>query len=513
MPMSSKGLNRPGWYPIVTALGVLLAGCSVGPNFVRPAPATPAKWSAQAVAPTTATMAALTPPGPAPATTMDSWWLGFGDALLNSLIERSRKANLDLRAAVLRIEEARAQRNITAAAYWPSLDANASFSRQRLSETTPTGSLFSSVSSIKLPNGGTISVPNPYSQWQLAGGISWEIDFFGRIRRSLEAANAAVEATVEDQHAVQVSLEGDVSQAYLLLRGAQAHLAVAHENLATIEELLDLSQAQRAAGLNTELDVSAAKAEAALTRAGLPLYELQITEDINQLSQLLGREPEALRAELETAAPLPPAPPALPLGVPADLARRRPDIREAEANLHVATAQIGVGVADLFPRLTLSANGGYQAQTSSELLKWASRFGSIGPSLDVPVFDLGRWRTVKLYRVRAQEAALAYQHTVLNALHEVENALASLAADQARQLALQAAVAQQRDVLQLSRQRYEKGLTSFVDVLSAERNLQQDELSLIDSSTAAATDLVNLSRALGGGWQSAAGPAATPEPL
>jgi multidrug efflux system outer membrane protein len=228
---------------------------------------------------------------------------------------------------------------------------------------------------------------------------------------------------------------------------------------------------------------------------------LQITQSINQLSQLLGHEPEALRPELERAAPVPSVPTDVSIGLPSELARRRPDIREAEANLHAATAQIGVAIADLFPRLTLGANGGVQSDTTGKLFSWASRFGSLGPTLDLPIFDRGRWKTVRLYDVRAQEAALAYQHTVLGALHEVENALAAYGADQQRRALLDAAVAENRDALTLSRQRYESGLITFIDVLDVERTLQQNELSLADSVTAVTTDLVRLYHALGGGWQ------------
>ena len=429
------------------------------------------------------------------------WWNGFDDPMLRSLIERAASSNLDLRTAILRIEEARAQRAISASAYWPTLSVDGSYSRQRFSETTPTGSLFNSVGSKGFPGGAGISLPNPYNQYQLSAGASWEIDLFGRVRRSVEAADANLQVSVEDQRAISVSVLADVAQSYLELRGAQAHLRIAKDNLATIEELLELTRQRRAAGLTTHIDVSNASAQASSTRAEVPPFELQITQNINQLSRLLAREPEALRGELGSPAPVPSVPPEVPIGLPAELARRRPDIREAEANLHAATAQIGVAVADLFPRLTLAANGGFQSETTGNLLQWASRFGSIGPTLDLPIFDRGRWTAVRLYDVRAKEAALAYQRTVLNALHEVENALAAFSADQMRRGWLEATVAENRDALALSRQRYENGLSNFLDVLDVERTLQQNQLSLADSVTAVATDLVGLYRALGGGWQ------------
>jgi multidrug efflux system outer membrane protein len=479
----------------------LLAACGVGPNFTRPTAQVPAHWPQ----PPSETGAAP-PAGPSivdeQAAELREWWSDFNDPTLDSLVSRALNANLDLRAAVLRIEESRVQRDITAAGRWPTLSASASYSRQRLSENTPTGSLFSSVGNVKLPGGAGISIPNPYSQYQLSADASWEIDLFGRLRRSVEAADANVQVSVEDQRAVRVSLVSDVAESYLALRGAQARLQVAKDDLAIIDELLDLTCQRHAAGLTTDLDVSNAMAQASATRADLPSYELQITQSINQLSQLLAREPEALRAELGSAVPLSAVPPTIPIGVPADLARRRPDIREAEASLHAATAQIGVAVANLYPRLTLSANGGFQSETAGKLLEWASRFGSLGPTLELPIFDRGRWRTVHLNDVRSQEAAIVYQRTVLNALHEVDNALSAYGADQQRRAWLDATVAQNHDALALARQRYEGGISTFIDVLDAERTLQQNELSRTASVTAVATDLVRVHRALGGGWQS-----------
>ena len=480
-------------------MAALLAACTVGPNFVRPTPQAPDHWSAQATAPSD-------DPAPHSGVTEQSadlrtWWSAFDDPELDSLIERAMISNLDLRAAVLRIDEGRAQRAISAAAYWPILSVDASYERQRFSVTTPTGALFNAVGSAHAPGGANASVPNPYNQFQLSAGASWEIDLFGRVRRSVEAADATLQVSVEDHRAVMVSVLADVSQSYMELRAAQARLAIAKESLATIDELLDLTRQRRAAGLTTQIDVINAIAQDTATRAELPAFNLEITQSINQLSQLLAREPQALRAELDGAAPVPEARSDVSIGLPADLARRRPDIREAEANLHAATAQIGVAVANLFPRLTLAANGGFQSETAGNLLEWASRFVSFGPTLDLPIFDQGRWKTVRLYDVRAQEAALAYQRTVLNALHEVENALAAYGADQQRRAWLDATVAQNRDALTLSRQRYESGLATFIEVLDAERTLQQNELALADSISAVSTDLVRVYRTLGGGWQ------------
>ena len=477
---------------LLTASLLIPIGCSVGPNFTRPDPHVPPKWSP----PSTASHSINTEP-PAVA----AWWATFQEPMLSELIERSTASNLDLRAAVLRITEARAQRDVAAAAFLPSAAANAGYIRQRLSETTPTGAIFTNFGSARIPGAPPISFPNPYNQYQLGGSASWEIDLFGRIRRSVEAANADLQSSVEDQHAVLVSLCADVARNYIELRGAQLRKDVTAQSLATQEELYELTRQRQAVGLTTDLDVANAGAQLDSTRALVPQLNREVTLDINQLSLLMGAPPDALRSELEAARPVPPVPPALPIGLPADLARRRPDIREAEARLHAATARIGVAVGELFPRLTLSASGGVQSQSAADLLKWASRFGSIGPTLEVPIFDGSRWATVRLQNVQAQEAALDYQRTVLAALHEVENALASYQADQDRYVALAAAVKQSQDALSLARDRYSSGVANFIDVLDAERSLQDNQLALATDTTAVSTDLVAIYRALGGGWE------------
>ena len=486
---------------LAVALAIALSGCAVGPDFIRPTAATPAHWSGFQAAPPTAGHPRESSTTEANAD-LRRWWADFHDPLLSSLIERSMESNLELRAAVLRMDEARAQRGVAAASFWPSLSGNASYVRSRISETTATGSLLSSIGT----NTAEAGLPNPSNQYQLGSAVSWELDLFGRVRRSVEVADAAIEESAEDRHAVLVSLEGDVAQSYIELRGAQLRKATAEKSIATTCELLELAQQRRAAGLTSEVDVVEAAAQLSATRALWPVFDLAITQAVNQLSRLLGREPEGLRAELDAVVPLPPIPSSVPVGLPADLARRRPDIRKAEASLHAATAGIGVAVAGLYPRITLTGSAGFQSETLGELTRWASRFASLGPALELPMFDLGRWRTVKVEDVRAKQAALAYATTVLYALHEVENARAAYGADQDRRAWLDSAVAENRDAWLLAKQRYDAGVTSFIEVLDAERTMQQNQVSLAESRTAVGVDLVRLYRTLGGGWESAERP-------
>ncbi len=473
-----------------------LIGCAVGPDFHRPLPEVPAAWSASAT-PRAGDQASQVTSSPAEDAV--DWWVAFNDPQLTSLIERARAANLDARLAVLRIAEARAQRDVAAAAQWPNLSSNASAQVNRLSESTPTGALFGKIGQVAGASG--VSFPNPYDQYQLGFGASWEVDLFGRVRRSVEAANADGAATLEDSRAVLVSLLGDVGRAYIDLRGAQAKRKILEDSIATRRELLELASQRRRAGLSGDIDVVRAAAEASSAEAQLPTLDRQIARDINQLSQLIGRQPGALRAELERSETIPPVPPRVPVGLPADLARRRPDIREAEARLHAATARVGVAVADLYPRLTLNAQGGVQGQSLASLTDWGSRFLTSGPTIELPIFDAGRRRaTVRLQDLRAQEAALNYRRTVLAALHEVDDALAAYGADQARTAALTETVARNRDAMALARQRYASGVGSYIEVLDAERTLQQNELALAESAAAVSSDLVGIYRALGGGW-------------
>jgi len=484
-------MTRPFRLLLTVAAAALPLGCAVGPDFKRPDPHLPAQWSSAS-----ASKALTTEPQ-----SVVDWWSTFQEPMLSSLIERGVSSNLDLRAAVLRISEARAQREVAQAAFWPSVDANASFTRQRISEATANGAALTRFGNVNIPGVPSVSFPNPYNQFQLGASASWELDLFGRVRRSVEAANADLQASVEDQHAVLVSLCADVARTYIELRGAQLRKDVTDRSLATQKEIYDLTRQRRAVGMTTEFDVANAGAQLDSTQAQVPQLDGEVTRDINQLSLLLGREPDALRSELAAVRAVPQVAPVLPIGLPADLARNRPDIRQAEARLHAATARIGVAVGDLFPRLTLSASAGTQSQTGADLLKWASRFGSIGPTLEVPVFDGTRWATVRLQNVKAQEAALDYERTVLSALHEIENALATYTADRDRGVSLAAAVEESRDALSLARDRYSSGVANFIDVLDAERTLQQNELSLAANTTAVATDTVAIYRALGGGWQ------------
>lgn len=496
-------MRRAAFRPLViTAALAALAGCVVGPRYAAPAPDVPPGWPALASAPGS---------GVSPRPIADeAWWKSFGDPELTSLVERAVAANLPAKAAVLRIEEARAERRIAAAGAWPAVDAVAAAEDTRISERTATSSIFTALSGQKgaLPPGIAASLPglvNPFSQYQYGLTGSWEVDLFGRVRRGVEAADAQTAAAIADRDGVRVSLMSEVAEAYIDLRGAQARRRLSEDDVATAQGLLKLATDARGAGLGDDLDVAGARAALATARAALPPVETEIAVDRSQLELLLAAKPGALDAELGPDAAVPPAPPQTPIGVPADLARRRPDIREAEAALHGAVARQGVAVASLYPSLTLSLSAGLEASNPAGLAEWAARYFAGGPALDLPVFDAGRRQaSVRIADAQAREAALAYAQTVLIALHETNDAILAYSQEQGRRADLRRALAESRAALGLAEARYRAGAVSFRDVLDAQDKVHAAELGLAASTTAVSEDLVMLYKALGGGWAVAA---------
>lgn len=481
---------------------VLLAACTVGPRFSPPSPNLPIAWSSPMSAKSDRPDVLATQPAD------DAWWTQFGDPELDSLIDRAGRSNLDARQAVLRVEEARAQRRLAAAGAAPQLDAGGSYETTRISEETATTSLLSSLagsSAARAPGGVAASIPglqNPFSTYQYGLNASWELDLFGRVRRTVEAADADTLAAQEDARAVRVVVLAEIAATYIDLRGLQAQRRVTGEALATARDQLRLAAESRRQGLGNDVDVHNATAAAANLEASLPVLDQQATADRNQLAMLLAVAPGALDAELTADAATPPTPVIVPIGLPSDLARRRPDIREAEAALHAAIARQGVAVASLYPSVSLNAGFGFEASRPAALSDWAARYLTAGPSLDVPIFDAGqRLATIHIQDVRAKSAAVAYAETVLGALDQAEDAVSAYGQQKVRQDSLQAATAESRAAFELTQRSFTTGSSSYRDVLMARARLQQAELALAASTALTDQDLVGLYRALGGGWQ------------
>ena len=491
------------------------AGCTVGPNWTKPSAWSPSHWfSADR----------RTPPPPVPSVPVPekidpNWWNLLHDAELTSLENRVAAANLNVRISTIRLAESRSQRQISGADQFPTLQGDGSYTRERVSSKgvvglfgsgggTSFGSMGSSANGTMGRSGGIptqaagSTTIQPFNLWQYGFDASWELDLWGRVRRELESADASLEASVEARRNSLLSVVAEVARDYIQLRGVQTQLAIANDNIKTARESLDLTQARYRGGLTTDLDVANAAAQLATNQASVPQLEQQQDEQINALSFLLGEAPQALRAELITPGSVPPVPPRVPIGLPSELARRRPDIRQAEAQLHAATADIGVAVAEFYAKVTLDGSIGLQALKAKDLGNWGARQYGLGPTISVPIFEGGRLRaTLELRKVEQQEAALNYQQTVLQAWHDVDNAMTAYGAEQRRRDALAESVAQNRRALDLARQRYTQGVADFLNVLDAERALLQAQLQLAESTTTVSQNLVQLYKALGGGWE------------
>ena len=498
-----------------------LGGCTVGPDFHSPPWYSPASWFGDDRPPPKPTSSEVV------AEPVDvRWWSLFGDPELTSLEERVARGNLDVRVATIQLAESRAQLGITEASLYPSINGSASYEREKASNRgifsafgSGTGGSSSGGTASTFGSGATqangtgfgaggIPAPGgqipPFDIYQYGFDASWELDLWGRVRRSIEASDASVDQSEEARRNTLLSTLAEVARDYVQLRGEQEQIRIAEENVRVQQQSVRLTQERAAGGLGTDLDVANATAQLRTTAAQIPQLRQQEAQLINAISLLLGQQPNALRGELETARPIPPVPPRVPVGVPSELARRRPDIRQAEAQLHAATADVGVAVADFYPRVTLSGSLGIQALQPKNLFTWDARQYGFGPSVTLPIFQGGQLKaTLELRRDQQQEAAVSYQRTVLNAWHEVDNALTAYETEQRRRDELVQAVAQNRRALGLAVQRYRQGLIDFLTVLDTQRSLLQTQQQLADSTTTVSNNLVALYKALGGGWETA----------
>jgi multidrug efflux system outer membrane protein len=429
--------------------------------------------------------------------TVGAWWVTLNDAELSALIGRAVKANLDLKVASLRVLEARAARRLTRANLLPSVESSASVRRVR-------GGLTSGLFNVDQGTSANSNLLAPFETdvFQLGFDASWELDLFGGRRRALEAAKADVRAFEEMRRDVAVSLLAEVARDYSELRGFQRRLDITNENVKLQQDSLDLTRVRAEAGLGTELDVERQSAQLDSTRSLLPALETAEIQSINRLGVLLGEEPGALLSELTQRKPLPVAPSAVPVGLPADLLKRRPDIREAEAHVAAETARVGVARADLFPKIILNGAAGRQATTPSGLTLGAGNFYSVGPAITVPIFTGGKIRAnIEVQKRRLDQALAQYQNVVLLALEETENALIAYGREKERQKRLMAAVEASRQATKLANELYTRGLSDFLSVLDAQRQQLTAEDGLVDSDTLVITDLIALYKALGGGWE------------
>ncbi len=491
---------------------ILPCGCTVGPDFKRPEPPRLASWR-NTVA-NDRSVDPMTDPDP-------RWWARFGDPVLTELMQTAIRQNLDVQQAVLRVIESR-QNIVTAAAVGlPSLNGNATYLRDQLgarglleSEGVYQGldELANRAQQVGGPVGKSASqfspdtllnpITQPVNLYTLTLSASWELDLFGRVRRSVEQVRAQTQAQAESANDALVSLESEVAQAYVQLRGAQALRASQEENIASARGSLDLTESRSETGLSTALDVDQARTQLLTLERQLPEYEKQEKQAVDRLNLLIAQPPGTLDAMLLHPGPLPALPDAVGIGLPSTLARRRPDIRGAEAQLHAATASVGVAVANFYPDVALTGNLGVRATDVTYVTNWASHYYSVGPSISLPIFEGGRLTAaLRLARAQAAEAALRYKSTVLNALREMEDALVSFRADRIERDRIAGVLRSGEDTLALATNSYAHGLSTYLQVLDAQRTVEDSRQQLTQQAMTLANDVVTLYRASGGGWQ------------
>jgi outer membrane protein, multidrug efflux system len=460
---------------VVLMSAMLLAACAVGPDYRRPQVATSDQFvGVDATQFSTADVE-------------HEFWKAFNDQQLNEMIERALTANHDIRIATARLREARALRGESQLDLAPTVQASSGYTKARASDRQ--------------------LAPDPTADreqdfYDSGFDAFWELDFFGRVRRQVESSSAQVQSAEAAVYATQVSVTAEVARNYFELRGAQQQLAVARRNADNQNETVRITTARLDAGRGTQLDASRAQAQLSATLATIPDLEAGVTRSMLRLGVLTGQSPEALLPQLSTPRALPTLPVAQNIGTPELLLRRRPDIRVAERDLAAATAEIGVAVGDLFPRITFLGRWGFDAVNRGDLGESGSESYSFGPSISWAAFDLGRVRQKIKQREAATDRAVAkYEQTVLQALEETDASLTAYSKAIVKQQHLQASATASLDASKLARARYESGVADFLTVLDAERTSLAAEDQLARSETQTATALLATYKALGGGFR------------
>ncbi len=469
---------------LLLVIALPLQACAVGPNYTPPASASlgvPDAYSTPAPA--------GTPPDIA------TWWTNLNDPLLNSIVERARRDNLDIAQAVARLRQARESLVQSRASLLPSVDASAGYSRN----FNLKGQSFGNVT-----NAGIVN-----QNYSISGDVSYQADIFGGVRRSVEASRGAYEASGFDLASVQTSIASEVARNYVLARAAQASLAIARGSLTIQDDNLEIAGFRVQAGLVSSLDSEQARAQRAQTAAQIPSLEQNFQQAANRLGVLTGQAPGALKAELAAVAPIPAGPSAVPVGVPADIIRQRPDVRSAERNLAAATARIGVAEAQLYPALSIGGSISTNAGLLGSLADVIT--GRLFANVAQTIFDGGRNRSVvRANKAAADGAFAAYKSTVLTALEDVENALTALDTAKARQREFAIQLDASNNAAILARSQYRAGLTDITTLNTSESSLLSAQNGLAGAKADQAQALVQLYLALGGGWNSAETPQAPP---
>jgi NodT family efflux transporter outer membrane factor (OMF) lipoprotein len=474
-------MARAGLAGVILAAGAL-AGCMVGPRYRQPAIATPADYAEAGALPAGVTRDA----GAELDADLASWWTGLRDPVLNALVRRAIAGNPDLAAAASRVRAARQAERVTAAAEWPTVSASGDAITYNSNRAAA----------------ASLPVPSHLNLYAAGFDASWEVDLFGGTRRAIQAAKANTAAADWARRDGQVTLVAEVANDYLALRVFQARIALGRDELRREQDLQGLVNARRASGFVTDLDVNQQAVAVANAAAQIPQLVAEADVRIHALGVLLGQPPEILASELQSADARPPsAPSALPVGLPSELLRRRPDIREAERRLASASATIGVNEAALYPRLNLLGLASFGGMTLDDLFSRRNLVSAGVGMLTQPVFNAGKTRaSIAQAKEQEDQARLAYEATVFAAFRDVEDALARYKAEDTRRTRLAQAVTAAESTLRIATDQYRTGFVTYINVLQAQDALLNDRDQLVQSDGLILTDLVALYKALGGGW-------------
>ena len=496
--------------PLAALLAVSVCACSMGPEFVSPIPPIVEAHTYTDIGKKVRSPLPVLK-GTVPTQPEADWWHAFHDPVLASLEAKVADQNLDVQTASARLVESRAQLGTAAAAALPTVSGANTAYRQQYSQngiiSLATGALGSAGTSGTGAYSGlgnlTQGFGKPFENITSGFDASWELDFWGRVRRNIEVSQAQVDASAETRRSTLVSVLAELARDYVQLRGTQELIRIDQANIKVNREILGVAQARERGGLTTGLDTATAASQVEAIEAQVPQLQAQALAQINAISLLLAEPPLSLSVTLGPDKAIPPVPPKIPVGLPSDLIMRRPDIREAEANLHAAVAEIGVAEAEFFPTVTITGSPQFNALDPGKVFRGSSlQYMNVGPSISIPIFDGGKLKSnLVLTQARQQEAAIAYQKAVLQAWHDVVNALATLKGDEGRRARLARQVSDARRALSLARARYQTGVESFTTVLTDSQAVLSAEMNLSQTTASMSADLVMLYKALGGGWE------------
>lgn len=476
---------------------LFFAGCMVGPKYEAPKTVMPAEFEESKQ-------------GEASTADLRSWWKQFNDPVLDNLIAEALEMNYDLRIVIEKIEQTRAQYRIERSYLWPEIDLNASVIRSRISNN-----LFPrpDTPSTAAPSAGGSFIPTFFDIFQAGFDAIWELDLFGKFRHQKNAARYTWEGQIEDARGVLISLVSEVAITYVNMRAVQKQIEITKRKIEADERELAITKDLFQVGLDNELQITSLISTIENDKAALPVLETSFKQSVYALAYLLGREPEGLLQHFQEVQPIPSSSDRVPVGLPSDLLRRRPDVRKAERQLASATEQIGSAVANLFPHLSLTGISfgggsagnqvGFEGYSLSKLFEWSSRTFSVGVNLNWNLLDFGRVRAqIDVQNSLQRQALLAYEQTVIGSLRDVESALVAYFEEQKRQDSFKQKVAADARTLEITADLFQIGLANEIQVLNARKQLLDSESSLISSEQSLTGDLISLYKALGGDWAS-----------